>query len=116
MEPARATQIEYTLLATIAGLCLAVEQDRIDLSVAEQILFSPGCMGVLEALGFDQAMVNLIHEGTELEDVESLVPEKYAAALNTLKNRALNRLEALPPYNYKLDKWLVTCVAREGDR
>lgn len=115
MDRAKREQIEYTLLATIIGLCTALEEGQIELAVAEQILFAPQAKSVLEAAGFDDSLLRMIREGSELRDVEGLLPDRYACTVRRIRQQALERLSELPRYDFERPKWLLAHIADEQE-
>lgn len=113
MKESERNAMERVVLATIVGLCTALEEQELDLAVAEQILFTPYCQRTLEGVGFGRQLTSLIHDGTELEDIESLMPERYDNAVRRIKRRALELLGRAGPATPPGESWLVGCLERD---
>lgn len=80
------------VLALLAiGICDALEEGTISIDDAERILFSPCSMNV--ASRWDQRIVELIHKGTELEDIVMLCPEEYRPTVQRIRSLALEILD-----------------------
>ena len=61
---------------------------------AERYLFNPHVLKLVSAqLGNDVG--DLVHLGTELEDVKSLMPDKLSAAIDAIEQGAANLLKSL---------------------
>lgn len=107
MDDASRAQIERLLLLLSVGICEALERSMLSIETAEHLLYSPATMSVLRDLSFDPMLVDLIHTGTELEDVASLIPDKLGDHVAALKEQALKRLRDLSPYDFNQNKWLI---------
>ena len=58
----------------------------------------------MEKKGINKKIIDLIHEGCELEDVESLCPDKLDNVIEDLKQRTLTLLDKYE--EYKTRKWV----------
>ena len=64
-------EIEKFSLITIYGLFKQVNLGLISIENAERMFFSPYIMGELKKYNVRQDIIDLVHEGTELEDFEA---------------------------------------------
>ncbi|MEZ4865815.1 MAG: DUF3969 family protein [Caldilineaceae bacterium] len=101
------TEIERLLAILNIGLCVALEQGALSIEAAERYLYTPYTLGKLEQLGISSQLLHIVHLGTELEDVESLLPEKLAESLAEIKQASLDILKILP-VNESGQKWVQT--------
>lgn len=91
------SQAEIDALVTVIslGLCLALEQEKVTIQIADDYLLSPYTMGLLQKSNASAETIRLIHMGTELEDFESILPEKLPDWLNEMKSLALSILQSI---------------------
>lgn len=89
---------ESELLISILqlGLFYALEKGVISIEEAEGYLFSPATASQLEQDGLSEAVLALIWEGCELEDVESLIPRKLLTNIIRLKEQVLTNIATIP--------------------
>ncbi len=71
-------------------MCVAIKKHAIDINEAEQLLYSPFTMNTLNEIGANKALIELIHAGTELEDLESLMPSESTKSILKMEEQALN--------------------------
>lgn len=99
-------EIEAFVLILNIGLMNAIKDNAISIEEAENFFYSPYTMGRLESLGVSEKILDLIHLGCELEDVESLIPDKLDDSIKTIKNQSIDLLRSLPKLKLPLNKWL----------
>lgn len=86
-----------TLVAVLSlGLCAALENQSLTIDEASGYLFGPYTMSLLRRVKASTELIDLIHLGSELEDVERLIPQSLAKTLNEMKTLALSILHSLP--------------------
>ena len=73
---------------------------------AAHLLFSPHTMALLRDCGARESVVELVHSATEIEDVESLVPDSLASSLRDLVEEALACVESAGDYDFEVGRWL----------
>ncbi|MGE8412158.1 MAG: DUF3969 family protein [Pseudomonas sp.] len=76
-----ATRLICTL--AIGSLC-ALRAGAIALEEAERMVFTPGTASILRAKGLPDELSELVLQGCELEDVQSLIPERLDAHVQRL--------------------------------
>jgi len=89
------TEIERLLSILNIGLCVAIEQGTLSIETAEHYLYSPYTLEKLQELGVSPQLLQVVHLGTELEDVKSLLPEKLDESLAEMKDLSLEVLQTL---------------------
>ncbi|WP_020592813.1 DUF3969 family protein [Kiloniella laminariae] len=105
MNSAEKNYKEKLMLIFSVGLCECLEAGVIEIVEAERLLYSPRVMDQLEEFGFSKGLINLIHMGTELEDIESLLPENLEEEFQNMKNHALKKLKKKPEVDYEITRW-----------
>ena len=88
-------EIERLISIIILGLCTAIERGVLSLEEAESYLYSPYTMEQLEKLGVDRKLIDVVHLGTELEDIKSLLPDKLDRSLEEIKIETIEFLKSL---------------------
>ncbi|MFS0656878.1 DUF3969 family protein [Bacillus sp. 179-C3.3 HS] len=68
----------------ILGVMTALKEGLITIEEAEKVIFSPRHMDLFKANGGSEELLNLIHLGTELEDVESVIPHELEASIEEI--------------------------------
>jgi Protein of unknown function (DUF3969) len=88
-------EIERLISIISLGLCTAIERGVLSLEEAESYLYSPYTMEQLEKLGVDRKLIDVVHLGTELEDIKSLLPDKLDRSLEEIKIETIEFLKSL---------------------
>jgi hypothetical protein len=98
------TNLSKMLLALIIGALEALQKQSITLNEAEQLVFSPAIVELSKLHAVDIRIIELLHSGTELEDILSLTPDSYATSIAEIEKTAHALLKALPEYEYNREK------------
>jgi len=106
MEASERNRLERLLAVLSLGLCVALRERFIELDEAERLLFSPGTMRSLANAGAARELITLIHSGTELENILSLLPDRFTAALDEMNHEAQVVLTSTSPSDSQLNNWL----------
>jgi hypothetical protein len=103
------------LLATVAlGLVTAVEAGKMSARDACDHFFVPAFLHLASASAVDRRLVEALHAGSEIEDVERIAPRGLKRAFRDIREKALGVLGGLPPSDLQLgSKWLKS-TARRG--
>ncbi len=89
------------------GLCEAIKKDMIQIEEAERLLFYPGLVEKLKKGGLSSEFIKIIHNGTELENVLSLLPKELPKALDDLQNDCFKLIKKHASSIVKKDsRWL----------
>lgn len=102
-------EIELLISIINLGIYLALKEGLIGIEDAERYLYSPYTMSQLERLNIRQELIDIIHLGTELEDVQSLLPEKLGDSLEEIKQETIKTMHLLaenPSKNPSTKKWI----------
>ncbi len=99
-------QIERLIAILSLGLCTAIKHQAIHIDEAEHILYSPLTLKKLTEIGSNQEIIELIHAGTELEDLASLLPKELSKTLSQIEGKTLKLLSTSSKTNPQLEKWL----------
>lgn len=86
-------QVEKMILIKIIGVIDCLEKELIVIDEAEKILFSPYSMELMKKKGINKQIIDIIHLGTELEDIESLMPEKLSNSFKDIRIQCENLLK-----------------------
>lgn len=78
------------------GLVSALENEIITIEEAEGYLFNPFTVEKLQKYGFSEEVIDIIREGCELEDIQSLVPEKLLSNIFRLKEQIVKNISSIP--------------------
>jgi|GEM_PF-547677 len=95
-------RIEKLYLFSVLGALEALKNKRTSINESECFVFTPYTFSKLKKKGFDKRIVNLIAEGCELEDIESLCPEKLDKVIEELRQRTLDLLETYEEDNKEI--------------
>lgn len=101
------TEVERLLSILNVGLCAALAQGVLSIEAAEHYLYSPYTLETLQQLGVSPELLQVVHLGTELEDVESLLPEKLDESLVEMKELSFKILKTLPTPDAE-QQWIQT--------
>ncbi|WP_146552564.1 MULTISPECIES: DUF3969 family protein [Rummeliibacillus] len=77
------------------GLLSALEKQIISIEEAEGYLFNPLTVSKLEMSGLSEEVIDIIREGCELEDIQSLMPEKLLPNIIRLKEQILSNITTI---------------------
>ena len=102
------TDANIMLLVSIIGLLDSLKSGILAIEECEQYLFSPYTLKILRRKGIDKRIIDIVHLGTELEDIESLLPDRLEANIQELYDAAKELLKEMKPEGiyYGEEKWL----------
>ena len=98
--------LEKLIAALGAGLLRALRVGAITLEDAEHLLFCPGVMDELSRCGASQRIVDLVHKGTELEDILDLTPDAYSLSIEQLESECIDALRGSEKSDFNQERWL----------
>lgn len=87
--------LEFFLHIIMLGSLTALSSEKITTNDIQKIIFRYGIIEYLERLMIDEKYLEILHLGTELEDIESLIPEQLNGEITKLINLLLNNLSEL---------------------
>lgn len=92
---------EKMLLINIIGILEALKGDGLSINESEKYLFSPHMIQVLKEKNCNELIIEIIEKGCELEDIASLLPQKYIDSIEELKQEALTILKGYEVFEEK---------------
>ena len=84
---------EIRVLTIAIGILDALKQGPINVEFAEKSIFAPKYVKELKEKKCNGEIIKIIEEGCELEDIESLIPQKLANNIEILEKKALELLK-----------------------
>lgn len=99
-------EIEKFILLLNIGLASALMEGAVSIEEAENYLFSPYSVRKLDELGISECVTEIIQLGCELEDVESLIPQKLQDNINMIKLKSLEKLKTRINKSLPCKKWI----------
>lgn len=106
-------EIERLIAILNLGVCSALDNNVLSIEEAAAYLYSPYTMEQMKKLGLAQELIDTIHLGTELEDVESLLPDKLKDSIEEIEAETLKFMQALlttAPNTSPPPKWIQSQV------
>ena len=98
--------IERFILISNIGLTAALKSGSISIQEAERYLYTPYSVKILENLEINEDVVMLVKLGCELEDVESLIPDKLKESIERINDVAIRLLSSIPTQIQTSKKWI----------
>lgn len=92
---------EKILLISVIGTLEALKEEGMSLIEAEKYLFSPYTAQKLKEKKYNQSIISIIEKGCELEDIVSLLPQKYMDSIEKMKQEALMILREYEAFEKK---------------
>jgi len=86
-------KLEKIFAVNTIGVITSLQEGLITIEEAEKMIFSPRTMNLVKTKGASEELLNILHLGTELEDVESLIPHELKSSLEEIKIQCLNLLK-----------------------
>ena len=84
---------ELFLNILIIGILTAFFNRKITLDDGYNLLFRPGVIDYLESMSISKSIIDILWLCTELEDVESLIPDKLNDEIMKLINQLIKNLD-----------------------
>jgi len=98
--------IERFILISNIGLTAALKSGSISIQEAERCLYTPYSVKKLENLEINEDIVMLVKLGCELEDVESLMPDKFKESIERINDMSIRLLPSIPTQIQTSKKWI----------
>lgn len=89
------TSDPYLIVFSVLGVLVSLRDKKISLVDAEAIVFSPRSVAAFRRNGVDSDLCDLIYLGCELEDIESIIPDKFDSSVDGIIAKFLDYLSAL---------------------
>ena len=94
-------ELEKLLLINVIGLIEALKKDLLTIEETEKVLFNPYTIDLLQSKGISKEILEIIHLGTELEDIVSLMSEKLFESLSEIEYESIAQLEQRKAYKFR---------------
>ncbi|EHR8834872.1 DUF3969 family protein [Shigella flexneri] len=76
--------VDKFMAILLSGILHSLKEGSITIDESELLVFRPFISRLLHKNGCDKELIDIIDLGCELEDIESLVPEHFDAAIKNL--------------------------------
>lgn len=100
------TEIERFLLILNLGLINALKNGLITIEEVENYLYNPYTLERLKYLGINQEILDLIHEGCELENIERIIKDQLKQTMDEMENKIVSHLKKLTVSVSPVKKWV----------
>lgn len=107
---------EKRLLVSMIGVFELLKEKIITIDEAEAYLFSPRNIKMFKDEGVSEEILHILEECCELEDIESLLPERLSMEICEFKNRTIEILKEYPCIDEKNRLQLRQGAAHKGNR
>ncbi len=97
---------EKLLCVLNIGLMHCIKTGILCIEEAENYLYSPYSMKKLEEANINAEIIDLIHLGCELENVERIIPDKLDKSIDEIISNAVKVLKEIPPVDLPSKKWI----------
>lgn len=87
-------ELENLILILNLGIVTALESGIISIEDSEKMLYRPKFVKMLERLSINKEILDLIEQGCELEDIESLIPEYLTNKILQMKSDIFTMLSS----------------------
>ena len=91
---------EKIILLSIIGSLDAIKEEAVSIDEIEKFLFSPHIYHKLKQKGYSGDILQIIEEGCELEDIFSLLPDKFDGDIDNMRRKSLLLLKNYEEYNH----------------
>ena len=99
-------ETERMILVISIGITEALKNNLMSIEEAENCFFSLYTIKKLEDLGVDKDIIRLIYLGCELEDVESLIPDKLQKSIEDIRVESLRLLNLISRPDCAEKRWI----------
>ncbi|AZV78804.1 DUF3969 family protein [Parasedimentitalea marina] len=107
--------VEKTVATTILGMVEALRVGAIGIRDAEKVFFSPAVMHSLRTLKVSDDLIEVVHLGTELEDVIECESRAFEECLNEISIGAIAFLKTKDELDLNYSMWLMDKMMRKGE-
>ena len=91
---------EKIILLSIIGSLDAIKEEAVSIDEIEKFLISPHIYHKLKQKGYSGDILQIIEEGCELEDIFSLLPDKFDGVIDNMRRKSLLLLINYEEYNH----------------
>lgn len=83
------------LLISMIGVLVAVKEKKMSIEEAEKFIFSPCFIQKVKESCDEEQLIDILERGCELEDIESVLPDRLEYNIQILIDETLNLLGLL---------------------
>ncbi|KAB1438060.1 DUF3969 family protein [Candidatus Galacturonibacter soehngenii] len=83
------------LLINIIGVLVAIKEKKMSIEEAEKFIFSPYFIQKVKESCDEEQLIDILERGCEIEDIESLLPDRLEYNVQILIDKTLNLLGLL---------------------
>ena len=100
------------IMLMVLGIVRALKMNLLTIDEAQHIIFSPATLDVLQKNGGDKSVMEIIHLGTELEDVKDLIPHQFQSSIEEIERKVFDYLKNELKYDYNAEKIFVKLLGK----
>lgn len=83
---------EKMIILSIIGSLEAIKCEKVSIDEIEKFIFSPRMCTILSDEGYDKRIIHILELGCEIENIKSLLPDRFENIVDDIKNEALELL------------------------
>lgn len=83
------------LLISMIGVLVAIKEKKMSIEESEKFIFSPYFIQKVKESCDEEQLIDILERGCELEDIESLLPDRLEYNIQILIDKTLNLLGLL---------------------
>ena len=88
-------QFKFFLNTLLLGGVTALLQKKANIDDIEYLMFGPKSIELLKLIPIESIYSDIIHQGTEIEDIASLFPDKLDDYLESIQKTILNNYQSI---------------------
>ena len=88
-------QFKFLLNTLLLGGVTSLLQKKANIDDIEYLMFGPKSIELLKLIPIESIYSDIIHQGTEIEDIASLFPEKLDDYLASIQKTILNNYQSI---------------------
>ncbi|MFW2013161.1 DUF3969 family protein [Acinetobacter bereziniae] len=98
------TDLQKFILLVNLGILHSLKNDYITIHEAEYFLYAPYMINLLKDNKYSKSLIDVIHKGTELEDLESFNID-VKNEMKKMFNECEELIKQLPESSFQFGKW-----------
>ncbi|ONN51749.1 MULTISPECIES: DUF3969 family protein [Acinetobacter] len=104
MNKSGKTDLEKLILLVNLGILHSLKNNYIDINEAEHFLYTPYMLKLLKENNCSMDLINIIHRGTELEDLEGFNID-FKDEVEKMFKESEGMIKKLPVTSFEFEKW-----------
>jgi hypothetical protein len=88
-------QFKFLLNTLLPGRVTSLLQKKANIDDIEYLMFGPKSIELLKLIPIESIYSDIIHQGTEIEDIASLFPDKLDDYLESIQKTILNNYQSI---------------------